>query len=307
MKIDCFAKVNLYLNISNKRQDGFHQIQSLFQTISLCEQLIIEPSRNFSIELLPESASFADANLLLKDNILDKVYRYFKSHYGVNGINIRLNKQIPIGAGLGGGSSDAAGLIVALNKLNNLALSICEMEKIASIFGSDVPFFIKGGSAIVTGKGEVIENFMDFEAKKAKKPPILYLVLIFPDQPINTKEAYALNVELNDNVNFEAIVQQFVNFPAAGDEIAIKTYVDKIANLAYNGFQSKTLNKYPAIYKAFKDLRKYSNYVLLSGSGSSVFAIFHTETDSQIAIDGLRSQYKYIYKQHTTSKGSSLC
>ena len=314
MKVKCFAKINLYLNVSGKRPDGFHEIQSLFQTVTLFDTLTLSASDTFRLILSKRSAPFADAKLLQQNNLLEKVFNYFSNRFGVKPLQIELDKQIPLGAGLGGGSSDAAGLIQALNALNNLSLSVETLEKIGRLFGSDVPFFIRGGLASVTGRGEHIEPLAVF-SKEQQPPsrgqqlmslPQLSLILIYPELHISTKEAYENNVTKNNRIDFPKIVASYRPSPTSTEGQTAEKYLDNIAKYLYNAFEEKTLKKYPAVFAAHKDLKKYSNYVLLSGSGSCVFALFSDEQSLKPVIKELKTKYKYVYWLQTDSPAGSF-
>ena len=288
MKIQCFGKVNLYLNISHKRVDNFHEIQSLFQSISLFDTITLTLAPAFELTLSKQSAHFSYVNLLKKNNLLEKVFDYFSVHFKVKPLKVDLNKQIPLGAGLGGGSSDAAGFMHALNKINDLSLSLENLEEIAKNFGSDVPFFIRGGVAKVTGRGETINSL----------PPLpkFYLILIYPETHISTQEAYQNNVIKNDKIDFDQIVEQYLE---------AKT-VDKIAPISYNAFEEKTLKKYKQVFSAYNDLKKYSDHVSLSGSGSSVFAFFPQDEDLTNVVQKLKLKYNHVYWLRTNDRGSEI-
>ncbi|MGC9771829.1 4-(cytidine 5'-diphospho)-2-C-methyl-D-erythritol kinase [Fervidobacterium islandicum] len=167
-----FAKLNLCLDVLRKREDGFHEIDSLFQTISLFDRMIVKV-RQGNGDLKIES------NVDIENNIIEKIW----SLVGVRDrdVHVLLEKNIPIGAGLGGGSSNAAGFLVAL-KLFGL-ISEQEAFELAKAVGSDVPFFLYGGTAIVSGKGEVIKEVEPLKGYDVD--------VYFPGFSISTKEAYA--------------------------------------------------------------------------------------------------------------------
>ena len=298
MRVTCFAKINLYLNVAGKRVDGFHEIESLFQTISLFDTLTITPADMFELTLNSQSAGLANSKLLQKNNLLEKVFDYFFTQFKIKPLKVDLNKQIPLGAGLGGGSSDAAGFMHALNKINHLSLSPQRLEKIAALFGSDVPFFIRGGIAQVSGRGEIIKQLPLF--------PKLHIILIYPQIHISTKEAYEEHVVRNNKIDFNHVVRQYADFPINANDSEMKKYVDKIAKFSYNGFEKKTLTKYQEVFSAYSDLKKYSDYVLLSGSGASVFAVFSKEKILDNVSRELKHKHKHVYCLHTNDKGSIL-
>ena len=139
-KINCPAKINLFLHIVNKRSDGFHELQSLITKIDLFDELLVEKSTKFSLEIYGEFAKFID----IKDNLFTKIFEYFVKNFDINSnLKITLQKNIPVGAGLGGGSSNGAYFIKILNEIFDLKLSTSAMQKISLNFGSDIAFFFE--------------------------------------------------------------------------------------------------------------------------------------------------------------------
>ena len=194
-----YAKVNLYLEILRKRKDGFHDIRTVFSEISLSDEIIFTLTKNQEIEIwsFPEIVNG-------ENNIIYKVAVFIKDKYRVNqGVEITLKKSIPHQAGLGGGSSNAATTIKALDKLWSLNLSEREMNLIAQKFGSDINFFLKGGTAIGYGRGEKITESKDIIIEN--------MLIVKPDFGISTKEAYGLISEYKvDN-------KRWNNFLETGD------------------------------------------------------------------------------------------
>ena len=149
-----FAKVNLCLHVLDKRDDGFITFKSIFQTINFFDTLKFVVTENSSITL---ECNCADLNN--NDNIIIKTWHMLASKFNIKkGIHISLIKNVPLGSGLGGGSSNAAVTLLAINKLFNLQLSSYEFQSIAKTLGSDVPFFLEGGSAYVSGRGNIIDK-----------------------------------------------------------------------------------------------------------------------------------------------------
>ena len=149
MKIKSNAKINLALAIKYKRPDGFHEIESIFQEIDLYDEIFLE--KEDRIILQTDSLDIpGDEN-----NICVKAAQAICKKYQVSGVNIKLVKNIPVGAGLGGGSSNAAAVLKGINNLYDLKIDQLELSGMAAELGSDVPFFLNGGSAYVTGRGEI--------------------------------------------------------------------------------------------------------------------------------------------------------
>ena len=150
MVIHCYAKINLTLEILGKRADGYHEVRTVMQTVGLADRLEVAAAEDLSF-------TCSDPALATPDNLVYRAARLLQAEYAVRtGAALRLEKHIPVAAGLGGGSSDAAATIVALNRLWNLQLSLTEQRRLAARLGSDVPFFLTGGTALATGRGERI-------------------------------------------------------------------------------------------------------------------------------------------------------
>ncbi len=148
-KIKCPAKINLFLNIINKRPDGFHELQSLITKIDLFDELAVEKSTKFSLEINGEFAEFIE----IHNNLFTKILDYFVKDFHIDSnLKITLQKNIPVGAGLGGGSSNGAYFIKILNEIFALKLSKIEMQKISLNFGSDIAFFFENEVCLMGGR-----------------------------------------------------------------------------------------------------------------------------------------------------------
>ena len=265
-----YAKINLFLEIYKKREDGYHNIRTIFSEISLNDEIIFTLTKNPEIKFL----SFPEI-VNLENNIIYKIAVFIKDKYGVQrGVEIILKKQIPHQAGLGGGSSDAASTIMALNELWRLNLSLKEMEGIAQKFGSDISFFLFGGTAIGKGRGEILEPL-------PKDILIDNIVLIKPALGISTKEAYSLIVPR------EKASEKW--------DVFLST-----TNVEYtmNDFEEVILKKYPEIQEIFNMIIANGAKPLLSGSGSTVIA-FCKSRDTAKKINNYfanRNYWTYITK-----------
>jgi len=177
LTIKAFAKVNLVLEVLGKRTDGYHEIASIMQTVSLHDLLTLEPARRiklkFSLPGLPDHA-----------NIVLKAAQRLAEVTDRGGVEIGLEKHIPVGAGLGGGSSDAAAVLLGLNRLWQLGLTREKLAEIGAGLGSDVPFFIFGGTCLAEGRGEKITPLADLRQ--------MWFVLLRPDLPVPSGKTAAL-------------------------------------------------------------------------------------------------------------------
>ena len=173
-----FAKINLGLKVRSRRADGFHDICTIFQTISLCDTITFEPADQISLQCLDKTVPTDERNLIIRAG------RLLKERFSISkGANIYLDKVIPSPGGLGGGSSNAVVALLALNKLWSIGASIDELHGIAAMLGSDVPFFLYGGTAIGTGRGTDVEPVGDIEVSN--------ILVVTPNISVSTAEAFA--------------------------------------------------------------------------------------------------------------------
>lgn len=181
LSLACPAKVNLSLRVHGKRPDGFHEISTVLQTIDLCDRLVIhrvDPASPLRIEVPGGGAPADDSNLVLK------AARAFFGVLGepARGVRFRLEKRIPAGSGLGGGSSDAAAALLGLQSLRGQPLDARQLHGVGAAVGSDVPFFLEGGTAFATGRGEQVESLDDM--------PSAAVLVVVPAVEVPTAEIY---------------------------------------------------------------------------------------------------------------------
>lgn len=246
------AKINIGLNILYKREDGFHELETLMYPIQLTDILTINKSTNQN-QKLKFTATGIQIDGDKEDNLICKAYNLLDSIYKLPALDIHLHKSIPFGAGLGGGSADCAFAISGINSLCQLNLPMQTMEEIAGELGSDCPFFIQNKPAIAKGRGELLEPF------NVDLRPYNFVVVI-PSIPINTKEAY-----------------RFVkpSLPAYNLRDSLLKGIDTWKNTIQNNFEDSVFPQYPEIQKIKETLyEKGALYASLSGSGSAVFGIF---------------------------------
>ncbi len=251
----CFpnAKINLGLNIVRKRDDGYHDIETIFYPIGLCDALEIVPFYGDRTESLLFTPSGIDVGGDIDKNLAVKAYHLLSQYCHLPKVDMFLHKHIPFGAGLGGGSSDAAFALKMLNELSDARLSEKQLEDIASKLGADCPFFIQNKPVFASGIGNVFEP-IDFCLQD------YYLVLIKPDIFVSTPEAYARVKPSVPDVSLKDIIQ-----------MPIKEWKDKMLN----NFELSVFSKFPAINEIKNNLYNVGAvYASMSGSGSSVFGIF---------------------------------
>jgi 4-diphosphocytidyl-2-C-methyl-D-erythritol kinase len=247
------AKINLYLRVLQKRADGYHDIISLMQLITLYDELIFSPHAGGVTLDCPQSDLPADEN-----NLVYRAAAAFYSRTGIlPGIKITLHKHIPVGAGLGGGSSNAATTLAALNEIHKMPLTKNELMQLGATLGADVPFFLFGKTAWASGRGEMLQE--------APPLPPLWFVVINPGFPVSTKEIYQ---GLNWGLTKKRINYSILRFSS----------VKEIAAGLTNDLEGVTSALYPVLneIKAFL-MENGALGALMTGSGPTVFGIFASE------------------------------
>ena len=263
------AKINLGLRILSKRSDGFHNLHTLFYPIhDLYDELIIERSNNFNFTSNISVTESESENLVVraKEKMEEAAGKKLNT-------KIYLRKYIPAGAGLGGGSSDAAAVIAALNDMFDLNFSYKKLLEIALTLGSDVPFFIRPKPAIAKSRGEILE-FIDFELDK-------YILIINPGIHISTKEAFQNIVPVNEEINY--------------NKIELGTIGD-YANLLKNDFEDYIFETYPEIKQIKETLYSTgAEFASMSGTGSTVYGLFSNDEEAEKAAEIFPGKYfKFI-------------
>lgn len=248
------AKINLGLNIIEKRPDGYHNIESCFYPIPFTDALEAIES-----ETLFFSSSGIDIPGKQDDNLCLKAYYIIKEEFDIPPVAIHLHKHIPIGAGLGGGSSNGAFMIKLLNENFDLGISIDEQEKLASQLGSDCPFFIRNKPVYVEGTGNI---FTDIDLSLEGK----HLVLVMPNVHISTADAYA------------GIIAQK---PTRNLKDALETSaLNKFQHVVENGFEVSVFKQYPELERLKLELiEQGASYASMTGSGAAVFGIFENKPE----------------------------
>jgi 4-diphosphocytidyl-2-C-methyl-D-erythritol kinase len=273
ISLKAYAKINIGLKIFGKREDGFHNIETTLATVNLSDFVTLEE--------IDAGITVEAKNLEIKqeDNLCYQAAEFFKSRYGIaKGVKIRLIKNIPIGAGLGGGSSDAAAVLKGMAKLCNIYIEDSELMGLASEIGSDVPFFIKGGAAYAKGRGEDLNFF---------RLPRMELVLYYPGYPISTKWAYE---------EYDKMI--LTPMPDADNITLGKKKKNRKGFELENHFEKVIFNRHPDLLDIkMKLLGTGVFFVSLSGSGSSIFAVVDETTRARVTkyLDGIGAQYFEVH------------
>lgn len=244
------CKINLGLNVVEKRTDGFHNIETVFYPVLWRDALEVIEGKN-EFEMI---ASGRKIEGKLEDNIIYKAWQLIKEKRKLPGLEVYLHKNIPMGAGLGGGSSDAAFFLKLINAKFELKLSSDELKEMASQLGSDCAFFIDNSPVLGTGKGDVFEK-ISVDLNK------YHILVVHPGIHSNTREAY------------EGIVP--IKPQRSVKEILLSEPVSNWKNTLSNDFEKSIFRKYPEVEKLKKELyERGAIYASMSGSGSAVFGLF---------------------------------
>ena len=251
------AKINLGLNIVEKRPDGYHNLETVFYPINMQDALEVKDLEGEGEYTLKISGTPIEGEL--DNNLVVKAYRLLKKDFpNMGSINIHMYKHIPTGAGLGGGSADAAFMLKLLNEKFKLNLSTEKLEEYAAILGADCAFFIQNKPVFASGIGNIFEE-INLSLKG------YYLVLIKPDIFVSTKDAFANIIPMKPNHSLKEIIR-----------MPVETWRATMKN----DFEDSVFKKFPEI-AAIKD-KLYDMgaiYASMSGSGSSVFGIFREQVD----------------------------
>ena len=263
------AKINLYLEIINKRADGYHNIESVMHTVSLFDILEFTKIKDNKIELVCDNADLFDT----KKNLVYKAAEKVKEKYKINhGVKIKLTKNIPMGAGLGGGSSDAAATILALNKIWNINDDIKNLELLGATLGADVPFFMTGGTAKISGIGGIVEKInTNFSGT---------FVLVKPNFGVSTPYAYSkVKFPLTNTHKISKITtileKEAFDFESAKD-------------LFFNRFEDFIFDEYQEIKQIREVLENLGCASLMSGSGATVFGLVHDKENLDFILNELK-------------------
>jgi len=276
------AKINLALDVLSKRDDGYHELKMIMQTVELADLVTIEltaaPGRiklSSGLRWLPNdnrNLAYAAAELIL-------------DRFQVNrGVSIHLKKRIPVAAGLAGGSTDCAAVLRGLNKLFSLNLSLSELMDLGEQLGADVPFCLFGGTALAEGKGERLTRLPAL--------PDAFVALIKPPFSVSTADIFkSFNP---DAVNSKPDVNKMIDKIKNNDLIGI-------CNCFANSLETVTVGKYPAIEQIKKELiNRGALGTLMSGSGPTVFGVFENRLDAQRAVDFIEKKFNHQLPQIMT-------
>lgn len=286
--IACHAKVNYTLDVLSRRSDGYHNIASVMQTISLADTLAIEEKPEPGIEFHCDAPGVpADAsNLACRAAALALTEARCS-----RGVRLRLTKRVPAQAGLGGGSSDAAGALRGVNALLRLGMDDATLSRLAAALGSDVPFFLAGGTASCRGRGEEVTPLPD--------GPPLWFVVVKPDVGVSTAQAYAALDQDANRISARATgsMEQLL---AAGD-------VERVIARMINDFEHVVLDQQPEIALLIDELlMARARNARLCGSGAAVFGVAANEGEANRIAATMRRKYAQVHVCRAVTREETL-
>ena len=276
------AKINLTLDVIDKREDGYHLLDMVMHSVGIYDEITIKKNYennikvscdNNSLEIDEMNSAFKAAKLVMEEKEF-------------SGVDIHINKTIPIGAGMAGGSADAAAVIVGINELFNLNMSLEEMKSIALKIGADVPFCIEGGCVRATGIGEKMEKLSIMD---------LNLLIIKPDESISTAFVYK-----------NLILSELENRPDNNGFIKAMNYknLDEMVKTMGNVLEGVTASKVSLINEIKKDMiNGKAKISMMTGSGTAVFGIFESISELKDCYESLRFKYNEIFVTKTERGG----
>ncbi|WP_078414555.1 4-(cytidine 5'-diphospho)-2-C-methyl-D-erythritol kinase [Priestia abyssalis] len=269
------AKINLSLDVLHKRSDGYHEVKMVMTTIDLADRVELTERYDQKIMIHSHDRYVPDDHR----NLAYQAAQLLKERFQINkGVTISIVKNIPVAAGLAGGSSDAAATLRGLNKLWDLNLSLDELALLGAEIGSDVSFCVYGGTAIATGRGEIIEHI--------DTPPNCWVILAKPEIGVSTAEVYKnLNLSNVKHPDVESMVQA----------ISEQNY-GKMCSAVGNVLETVTLNTHPEVALIKEQMKRFgADAVLMSGSGPTVFGLVQYDSRMQRIYNGLRGFCDKVY------------
>jgi len=267
VRLQSLAKINLDLRVLHKRADGFHELRTVFQTISLADTIVIEyeTARRTALEL--------DDSLAIPDNLILRAARAaldaMKMHAQVR---FRLQKRIPMGGGLGGGSSNAAAVLLALPVLARRRIAFDRLLSLGAELGSDVPFFLTGGTAVAIGRGTEFYSLPEVAAEP--------MVVVAPGIHVATGLAYAA---LGRDLTSPDLSRKINDFRLFVRTLGDLRSARAASTLSANDFESAVFSQQPLLKKMWGRLRKHAAGARMTGSGSALFAVFVSKAERDLA------------------------
>ena len=289
VSVQANAKINLFLNVLGRRDDQYHDIQTVLQNVSISDQLLFEKHAH---GIVIESSS---GELPKKSgNTVYQAVRCLQRTFPrrIEGLKVCIDKRIPLGSGLGGGSTDAAAAFVAVDRLWELGLSMEQMRAMATEVGMDVAFFLPGGCAVARGRGEQITAVVH--------DALFFVVVVYPGFAISTRKAYA---------RYDTTVSGPAQVDAATLLAALRSgSIEELGGALFNTFEQVLASAYPELGKIKAQLVELGCAgALLSGSGSAVYGLVREREVGEAIVKRLRSQYQFVQLAEPVGRGCEVC
>lgn len=286
LEVSAKAKINLTLEVLGRRNDGYHQVRTILQTVDLADRLVIEPSPDLKVEC-------SQPDITGESNLVWTAATALADHCGISpGARIVIKKGIPVSMGLGGGSSDAAAALVALNQLWELGLSLDELAEIAAKIGSDVTFFLTGGTALAEGRGELVTPLPAL--------PATPVTLICPGVALSRKTAVMYSLLNPSHYSDGGVTTRMIRILVEG-----RFVLESLAGLTCNVFEQVVHRALPNLNGIWGRLEGiFQNPLRLAGSGPGMFSLPSNEYEFQMAVNALQPHGVGVYLVHTTGAES---
>ena len=270
IKKNAHAKLNLSLDVTGKRENGYHDIKTLMVMTDLCDEMIFSKSER--LEIIPEF-SFD-----LKSNLIYKAYELLKNKVGYDlPFKVEIKKKIPIAAGLAGGTSNGAACLYALNDLYKINIPKTDLIEMSKGIGADFTYMMTGGSKIAKGIGDILEGVDPIELD--------HVLIINPGYGVSTKEVYQKIKIDKERIDFSKILEGLYELD-----------IEKLNFYLRNKMEDVVFSLHPDLLDIKNKLRAFNSAPLMSGSGATIFGIFADEKSLEEAYDYFKEIYKYTYK-----------
>lgn len=284
MRLRACSKINLCLDVIGKRPDGYHLLESIMQSLKLSDIVWVKKTRSSKISVTCDKIDIPQEN-----NIAYKAAKRFFEYSNLPsaGVGIKIKKRIPSEAGMGGGSADAAAVIVALNKLFKTNYSEATLCEIGEKVGADVPFCISGGTKLVRGIGEILT--------KIAECPKWHFVIVKGNQGVSTKEAYE-DLDNADRLKFPSLrIEKVI-------DILYRDDIDALKGMLINVFEQTT--RLTEIEKITQTLRENGAVeAAMTGSGSACFGVFKHKRDAKKCVKALKGSYNFVCYTTPSTRG----
>ncbi len=282
VKLAAFGKVNLFLDVLKKRHDGYHAVNMIMQGVRLADWVSIEHDAVNSIRANSPYVPNNENNLAMRAALL------MQKTYDLSPVMIDIAKHIPVSAGMAGGSSDAAAVILGMDRLFDLQRPLPELMALASQIGSDVPFCLYGGTAYAVGRGEVVAPLPTL--------PQFHIILFKANFGVSTAAVYKAYKQPQTPRSHEQMSAERINAILNGD-------VDQVLSQLFNALEPITFSMYPKVKHLKNELQAMgAEHILMSGSGPTVFAAFREQSDAWSFYKRAREHHRFMHLTSTVNE-----